>query len=71
MGEKSQPIVRTAKRRLKDFKKKKIRVMYKAHVFKCVFLIFTGNEKVLDEENHKLQSVNRCTYTEKTHLVSV
>ena len=45
--------------------------MYKAHVFKCVFLIFMGNEKVLDEENYKLQSVIRCTYTEKTHLVSV
>lgn len=71
MGKKSQPIVRTAKRRLKDFKKKKKRVMYKAHVFKCVFLIFMGNEKVLDEENYKLQNVNRCTYTEKTHLVSV
>ena len=39
--------------------KKKRRVMYKAHVFKCVFIIFMGNAKVLDKETYKLQSVNR------------
>lgn len=44
--------------------------MYKAHVFKCVFIIFMENAKVLDKETYKLQSVNRCTYIEKTHLVS-
>lgn len=33
--------------------------MYKAHVFKCVFIIFMGNAKVLDKETYKLQSVNR------------
>ena len=72
MGEKKcQQIVITAKRSLKDLKKKKKRrVMYKAHVFKCVFIIFMENAKVLDKETYKLQSVNRCTYIEKTHLVS-
>ena len=33
--------------------------MCKAHVFKCVFIIFMGNAKVLDKETYKLQSVNR------------
>ena len=36
--------------------KKNRRVMYKAHAFKCIFIIFVGNAKVLDEENYKQYS---------------
>ena len=50
---------KNSKEKFEGLQKKKRRVMYKAHVFKCVFIIFMGNAKVLDKETYKLQSVNR------------
>lgn len=52
--------------------KKKWRVMYKAHAFKCIFIIFVGNAKVLDEENYKQYSkVWIDVHTQRRHTLLV